>query len=149
MSRPLLKAKKGYWHLDPETLGPISYNRPQFAIVRYAISCAGCEQEILVRLSVHPSEGCQVLFSVSKWKDLRSPGECRVELISLKLRVEFDDCKMLGPDTSKIYPNVVTVALNVPLKPTARDLRQVEEPRTQCCGMLRERMPSKWPGACP
>ena len=93
-------------------------------IMRYAISCPGCEGEILVRLSVYPSEGVRFYFPCPECK-IPITGSMRGEDEIETLKVHFDDCKVIGVDINRTYANVVTVAPNMPLKLAARDLSEI------------------------
>ena len=93
-------------------------------IIRYAISCPGCEEEILVRLSVYPCDGVRFYFPCPTCK-IPITGSMRGEQDIEALRVQFDDCKEIKVDSKKNYTSVVTVAPDIPLKLTARNLMEV------------------------
>jgi len=93
-------------------------------IMRYPISCPGCEETILVRLSVYPCEGVRFYFPCPEC-NIPITGSMRGEQDIETLRVQFDDCEKIDVDVRKNYRSVVTVAPDMPLKLAARDLREV------------------------
>ena len=92
--------------------------------MRYAILCAGCQEEILVRLSVFPCEGIRFYFSCPAC-EISITGHMRGDQEIQSLVVSFDGCEKIAVDWDKNYPWVATVAPNLPLKRNARELREV------------------------
>jgi hypothetical protein len=92
--------------------------------MRYGIQCPGCEAEILVRLSVYPSEGIRFYFPCPEC-EIPITGNMKGEENIDTLAIRFDDCQQFDVDLSQSYKNVVTVAPNVPLKRDARGLDEV------------------------
>jgi hypothetical protein len=92
--------------------------------MRYAVFCPGCDQDILVRLSVSPSEWVRFYLSCPNC-NIPITGSMRGEDNIESLSVHFDDCRRADVDIERAYSFVVTVAPDMPLKPAARTLKEI------------------------